>query len=219
MVDEANHPLARAVSKHWDTIHNLTGNSILLVAFQTPTEWTEAYKAHWRKALGAAFDQQWQEWQQGIANGVAYNYLTFCSPPIIPNDLPCLLLFTDVKRPHALLRQFPKDHWSEEEQYDLLKDICAKLRIACDDAEFTSLGPDDRLAFLKDKVTSLSARVTPHMHHIAAKALNYFGERPVTIVSLAVNCGILLVEGASLPLAVGPAILNGLKAIKKLLNT
>jgi hypothetical protein len=203
---DGKHPLAEVLRTRWSELHHLTGDRILLVAFNPPAEWTAGLEEFWRKQLGSSFDQVWADWKQGIGTeaGASFDYLDLFSEKIKASDLPCMALFTSPGSKEAVVRSIPK--WDVDSLYAFLVAQIEAMQDCCDTAD------EARLDCLRDSLTSISARAKTSMGHYAGKAVDYVKANPAKVASTTLSLAVTLATANVLPLA-GPglAVLKGLK--------
>ncbi len=204
LLDDAKHPMSELVRERWPAIHNLTGDSLLLFSFERPAEWTDTYVRYWRNKLGGKFDSTWKQWQSAVDPGSAYTYLGLFKPPLRPDQLPCLVLFTDIEVREAVVRPIP--NWDKESLFTLLKGIVGVVQ------DSAQIPKDERLAWLAKELTSPGARFLADAKRAGTMARDYFMQHPAQVVTTALSV-VLGLSGAGL-FALPPVATEVLKFIK-----
>ncbi|MGA3402502.1 MAG: hypothetical protein ABSC95_25100 [Acetobacteraceae bacterium] len=203
---DPKHPLSKVVSERWSQLHHLTGDKILLVAFDPPKEWAAGIEDYWKQQLGASFKSVWRDWQQGrgVEPGVAYQYLDLFSEPIQPESLPCLVFFTDLTNRQAVVRSIP--NWDEDSLFKFLVAQLEAVRACCDTPA------PDRLECLRTSLTSPTAIAGTYLGHLATQITDYVRQNPAKVVVASLGLVIALGTGNVLPL--GATAITALTAVK-----
>jgi hypothetical protein len=189
LLDDPKHPMAELVRERWSEINNLTGDSLVLFAFERPAEWSQNYLRYWRNKLGDKFEATWKQWQDAADPGAAYTYLRLFKPPLTPTQLPCLVLFTDADERQVVVRPIP--NWDKDSLFSLLKGIVAVVQ------ESAEKPKEERLAWLGRELTSPGARFLAQAGHLGSRAMDYFKQHPATVISTAISV-VLGLSGAGL---------------------
>jgi hypothetical protein len=202
---DTNHPIAQVTAKRWDQLHHLTGDSIVVVAFQPPKTFSQDFRDYWREKLGAReYEKAMKAWKKPV-EGRAYDYSGFLEGlRIKETQLPCMVLFTDPHAHEAAIRPIP--NWPEDDLYDLLEAIFTDAK------ECGQLPEAERLEWLKDKLTSPTRRAKDEVGHLTDEAFDYCKAHPAWVALTAISFVIALSTGGILPLT--PAIIGILKALK-----
>lgn len=206
LLADPEHPLGEVLRTRWSELHHLTGDRILLVAFDTPEEWTPAIKEFWQEQLGGSFRKVWSDWKKGRGTepGAAFNYLDLFSDKIKASDLPCLALFTKPDSKEAVIRSIP--NWDTDSLYRFLVSQIEAIQDCCSSPD------DDRLECLRGSLTSLGVRAKASLGHYVEKALDYVKQHPVQVASASISVVVALATANVLPLTgTGLAVLKTLK--------
>jgi len=207
LTHDPRHPLTQVVRERWSELHHLTGEQVLLVAFQPPDAWPVALVEDWRQHLGANFDKVWQDWQSGYGSepGSAFEYLDFfAEPKLSPDQLPCLVLFTDPQATRAIVRSLPA--WDTDSLFRLLMALIETMR-AC-----ASQPAEARFDCLRAGIASPGAYLGTEATHLREQVATYVKTHPAQIVKTALSFILALATGGVVPLA--PAALMVLGAVK-----
>ncbi len=202
---DVKHPICDVMREHWSEIHNLTGANIALVAFAPPADWTESLEEYWKKELGNSFDDVWRNWQKPADMGAALSYLDLFAKPIKTTDLPCLVLFTELDKPEAVLRPLPA--WDPDDLYRLLLGLIDDVRDCCASPK------EARLECLKNKLSSPGAKTLSYLAHYAGECTEYVKKHPAQIVGTTLSFILALSTNSVLPL--GAATIGILDAVRK----
>jgi len=205
LVTDPKHPLAEIVRDHFDELHHLTGEKFLLGVFQPPAQWSEGFKDYWRNQLGKDFESTWQSWQRGLEPGVAYDYTDLFEEPLKPSQLPCLVLFTDLKEKKAVIRSLPK--WDKDNLLKLLINIFGKVKDCCN-------YPDDqRMGCLQQSLNSPQTLISDNMTYAKDKVIDYSEKNPTKILKTTFSFVLALAGAGVLPIGGSAIIVLGI--IKK----
>jgi len=189
LLDDPKHPMAELVRERWSEINNLTGTQFVVFAFERPAEWTQNYMRYWQNKLGNQFKPTWKKWQDAPDPGAAYGYLSLFKPALTPEQLPCLVLFTDPQERQVVVRPIPD--WDKDSLFSLLKGIATVVQQSTDKPQA------ERLEWLRQELTSPGARFKSAAGHIGSLALDYFKQHPAVVVSTAISVALGL-SGAGL---------------------
>ena len=202
---DPKHPIAQVVRERWSELSHLTGSQTMFIVFEKPDQWSEGLKNYWKKQLGDTFDATWQEWQQGPESGLAFDYLDlFEEPRLRPDQLPCLVLFTDPKKREAVARSIP--NWDADSLYRLLMGMIGSIN------ECAAQPAETRLACLRDNLSSPSAVVAAQLGHTGGQALTYLRQHPAQIVTTSLSFALALGTASVVPLS--PVVVGILQALK-----
>jgi hypothetical protein len=204
LLDNPKHAMAQLVRKKWSEISNLTGDRFVLFSFERPATWTENYVCYWRNRLGSEFEPTWKKWQDAVDPGTAYSYMSLFKPALTPNDLPCLVLFTDPEERKGVIRPIPD--WDEDSLFDLLRAIATTVQESADKPK------EERLEWLAEELTSPSARFRASAGHAGSLALDYCKQHPAKVASIGISL-VLALSGAGV-LVLPPALVAVINVLK-----
>jgi hypothetical protein len=202
---DPKHPLAQVLHDHWSEIHHLTGDKVMITAFDPPAEWSEELKEHWKAKLGDDFARIWGQWQTPRGAGLAFQYLDLFNPPLQPSQLPCLLLYTNPRERTAVVRSIPD--WDATSLYPLLEDMLGIVRLTAAEPD-----PAKRLETLRESLTSPSTIFVAHLGHAKDKTVAFLKANPALLFTTTINFVLALVSGGAISLGAGATAV--LKAIR-----
>lgn len=176
------HSVSKVIKSRWQDLYYASGEHLLVVFFQNPSQWSEVVKEDLKRRLGEDFDKYWKEWQIGTEPGKAWKYVElFEDPKIDESQLPCLVFFTSAENSQAVVRTIPD--WGEIETYEFLNAIFHSINGCCKYLKDDT--PDQRIERIRKAVTSPSAKLSSYQQHVKRKISRFARDNPGFVAKMA----------------------------------